>query len=287
MKIQSWISALAVAVFAVGCSEKPVPPTPLRLVKTIAFGDSLETMGVAVQSPVAVSKDPAALSFDGAGRIMNWLIEVGDTVSAGQALARLDPQDLALSETSARTQLVAAQAELASAEADFKRYSELRDKGFISAAEHDRRQAQIMAARARFEAFAEQLGYVTLRALEPGRVTARLVASGAQVAPRQVVVRLALDAPSRVRRQAPTTATGLARLPLSAVMGDQTVFRVSVQADGTGVVKKVAIKAGRIDESSVEIVQGLARGDRIVAAGTHVLSDGERVRLAPSQQQAK
>lgn len=272
---------MAAAVIA-GCSDQPAPEAPLRLVKTVTFGNSLETIGVVVQPEVAVAKNPAALAFDGAGRIMEWLVSKGQSVSVGQALARLDPHNLALSETSARTQLVAAQAELSAAEADFKRYSELREKGFISAAEYDRRFAQIVAARARFEAFAEQLGYITLRAIEPGRVSDILAARGADVAARQVVVRLSLDAPARQRPAGKALDTAVAYLPLSAVMGDQTVFRVSVQPDGSGLLQKVAVKTGRMTESSIEIVQGLSKGERVVAAGTHVLSDGERVRLVGS-----
>lgn len=272
---------MAAAVMA-GCSDKPAPETPLRLVKTVTFGNSLETIGVVVQPEVTVVKNPAALAFDGPGRIMEWLVSKGQSVSVGQALARLDPHNLALSETSARTQLVAAQAELSAAEADFKRYSELREKGFISVAEYDRRLAQIVAARARFEAFAEQLGYITLRAIEPGRVSDILAAQGADVAARQVVVRLSLDAPARQRPAAKALDSAVAYLPLSAVMGDQTVFRVSVQPDGSGLLQKVAVKTGRMTESSIEIVQGLSKGERVIAAGTHVLSDGERVRLVGS-----
>lgn len=64
---------------------------------------------------------------------MSVFVAQGDTVTAGQAIARIDPLDMALSETSARTQLAAAQAELDFNEADFRRFQELHQKGSFPA----------------------------------------------------------------------------------------------------------------------------------------------------------
>ncbi|MEY3543406.1 MAG: hypothetical protein RIQ29_814, partial [Pseudomonadota bacterium] len=72
---------------------------------------------------------------------------------------------------------------LESAEADFKRYQGLYDKGFISLAEFERRRAQIQLARARFESTSDQLGFITLRALEAGRVEEVLRRVGDRIEP--------------------------------------------------------------------------------------------------------
>ena len=70
---------------------------------------------------------------------------------AGQVLAQLDPQDLQLGQDAARAALAAAQVNCDQAAADFKRFKELHDQGFISAAELERRETTLKAAQAQLE----------------------------------------------------------------------------------------------------------------------------------------
>jgi len=140
------------ALLVVGCGKPPeLAPAP-RTVKVFTVGQSVESdpSSDAVTMPSAIARDPAALAFDAGGRVMAVMVAVGDEVRSGQALARLDLRDLALSESSAKVQFDAAQAELEFAESDFRRYADLHAKGFISKAELDRRRAQLQVARARF-----------------------------------------------------------------------------------------------------------------------------------------
>jgi multidrug efflux pump subunit AcrA (membrane-fusion protein) len=51
------------------------------------------------------------------------------------------------------------------------------------------------------------------------------------------------------------------------------------QADGTLRLSRVEVSLGQVSEQSAEVLKGLTRGDRIVAAGTHLLADGESVRI--------
>lgn len=268
----------------VACGEKPQAPAPLRLVKVFTVGDSVES----AVSPstgglsAVLEKDPAALGFDGQGRLMTLLVKVGDSVTEGQALARLDPSDLALSESSAKVQLQAAQAELNSAEADFRRFNELHQKGFISAAEIERRRAQLELARAKFEATSDQLGFLTLRAIRAGVVSGLRAAVGDSLSPRQVVVQIRLAG----KDHRPTSAGAAASrsgifIPLSAVMDGKAVFRIKLSADDKAVLERVEIRAGLTTEQSVQVLSGLSKGDLIVAAGTQVLSDGQTVRIGP------
>lgn len=266
----------------VACGEPVQAPAPLRLVKVFTVGDSVESAvspGASGQAST-LEKDPAALGFDGQGRLMTILVKVGDTVSEGQALARLDPTDLALSESSAKVQLQAAQAELNAAEADFRRYSELHQKGFISAAEIERRRAQLELARAKFEATSDQLGFLTLRAIRSGVVTGLKASVGDVVAPRQIVIQLKVSGASRRVSPASGQSPGW-MIPLSAVMDGGAVYRLKPQADDKAVLERVEIKVGPTTEQSVQVLSGLSKGDQIVAAGTQVLSDGQTVRVSP------
>jgi multidrug efflux pump subunit AcrA (membrane-fusion protein) len=278
---------LVCALLFAGCSEPPATPALPRLVKVFVVGDSVESEPPPVETPKPLVRDPAALAFDAAGRIMTVLIQQGERVSTGQALARLDPSNLSLAESSARIQYNAALAELEFAESDFQRYVELFRKGFISSAEIDRRRSQVQLARARFESSADQLGFLTLRAIEPGVVTAVTVATGASVAARQVVVRLALDSPSAtadpivapVVRSATVTRQRMVRIPLSAVVGGNAVYKLRTEGPAQARLERQSIRTGAVTEQWVEVISGLVPGDRIVAAGTHAVADGEIVRL--------
>lgn len=286
-----WFAIGVLAAGMAACNKQEPQPAPLKRVKVFEVGAAVESSsgGATAADERAAFRDPSALSFDAPGRVMAVLVRTGDKVAPGQALMRLDPRDLALSESSARSQLAAAQAELAAAEADFRRYTDLHAKGFISAAEHQRRQSQIELARARFEAISDQLGYISLRAIEPGVVRSLHAKEGELIEARQLMLRLALlPSGSEARpnedaaiKAVPPASTGksVVRIPLAAIVDGAYVYRIQPSADGIGILEKVAVTLGALDERSAVVISGLARGDRIVAAGTHVLSSQERVRL--------
>ena len=276
------VTVLGAGMVLVGCSQEAPRPIPPKVVKSFVVGSAVEAPE-APTTTARMAKDPAMPAFDVAGRVLAVLVQEGDTVSDGQALARLDPVDMALSESSARTQFIAAQAERDAAEANFQRFADLRQKGFISQAELERREFEVKAARARFEATSDALGYATLRALASGRVQSVLAKPGMTVAPREVVMILQLGPDARMpmsrsleRRGARTSAM---MVPLASVINGEAVYRLVPVDQQLFRIDRVSIKTGRMTESAVEVVAGLSPGDRIVAAGTHVLTEGETVRL--------
>jgi len=145
------------------------------------------------------------LGFRVPGKIVARLVDVGATVKKGQVLARLDPTDLALAQQSSQAQLSAAKTDRDLAAADLKRYSELFAKGFISAAEQQRLQANYDAAQARYEQAGagyrnqvNQAGYATLEADADGVVTGVDAEVGQVVSAGQPVVRVAQTAEKEV-----------------------------------------------------------------------------------------
>lgn len=233
-------------------------------------------------NPVGTESDASRVMSEVIGEVTDVLVQVGQSVRAGQALVRIDPRDAALADTAAKLQIDAARAELASAEADFKRYTDLRDKSFISQAEWERRAAAIASARANFEASVDRLGLYTARANRDATVVAVAIRKGQSVGSGQQLVRLRLNTPDQdLDAIASVGAVGKgARVPLTAIVGGDSVMRI--ESSGAGfLVKKVAVRIGDADDRFARIDAGLGMGDRVVAVGAHLLTDGQAVRLAP------
>jgi RND family efflux transporter MFP subunit len=140
------------------------------------------------------------LGFRVNGKLLRRMVDVGQHVTAGQALAQLDAQDYKLSVDAAKAQLAAAVANRDLAASDFKRFKDLRDQNFISAAELERRdvalkaaQSQVDQAQAQLSAQGNQSAYTTLVADAAGVVTSADAEPGQVLAAGTPVVRIAQD----------------------------------------------------------------------------------------------
>lgn len=192
---------LAVVALLSGCQPPPPAPEPVRAVRTWVVNAAPAQQ----QREFAAEVRPrveSRLSFRVPGKLVERSAEVGQQVRAGQTLARLDPQDLRLGQEAARAALSSAQAQLDVAETEFKRFVTLRDQGFISGAELERREASLKSARAVVEQARAQLnvqsnqsGYAALVADASGVITAAEAEPGMVVAAGTPVLRLAHDGP--------------------------------------------------------------------------------------------
>jgi len=208
--------ALAVALLA-GCSRPEPTPEPVRAVRTMTV--AVETAGGAHEYAGDVrARTESRLSFRVAGKMVRRIAEVGQHVKAGQPLAELDPEDMKLGQSAAQAALQSAQAGLALAEADFRRYKDLREQDFISAAELERREAALKSAQAQFEQAraqaavqGNQVGYGILAAAASGVVTAVDAEPGAVLAAGATVLRLAHDGPRDAVFAVPEDAAGFLR----------------------------------------------------------------------------
>lgn len=183
------------------CSQPAPVPEPLRAVRTVTV--QAGSANLLHEYPAEVrARAESRPSFRVGGKLVQRLVNVGDMVRAGQALAEIDPADLRLGQDAARSQLDAAQAQLAFAEAEFKRYAALRAQGFISGVELERREAALQASRSQAaQATAQarlqtnQAGYAVLTAEVSGIVTAVDAEPGTVLAAGTPVLRLAHDGP--------------------------------------------------------------------------------------------
>jgi multidrug efflux pump subunit AcrA (membrane-fusion protein) len=262
-----------------GPDQEPLP----RLVKVVILGQAGEAV-----SEVGVIKDPGVLRFDASGKVMEVLAKSGDAVLPGQSLARIIPNSVS-SESSVMISYRAAKAELQSAEADFKRYTDLKNKNFISASEFDRRVAAIESARAKYEQAIENIGFVTLRALEAGKVSQMNITVGQVVSNQDVVGKINTDTTSKKIEKNNSNANSKAasksslKIPTTAIHSDGvSVFKLTLDqgSQSTGKISAVKLVLGKIDDQSAELVSGLVAGDIVIATGWHALSEGQQVRIA-------
>ncbi len=256
-----------------GDDKAPLP----RLVKVIVLGQALD----ANQSALT-NKDPGSLNFDASGKVTEVLAKRGDRVQAGQSIARLMPNSIS-SDSAVLISYKAAKAELQSAEADFKRYSDLRTKNFISASEFDRRVAVIEGARAKYEQAMEQMGFVTLRAIESGLLTEFNLTQGQLVGVKDVVAKMRVDDKSA---KVVTKNKQSMVLPIAAIHSDGvSVYKLILDQDSKsiGTIEVAKVELGKVDDASAEVLGGLSAGDMVIATGWHALSVGQKVRIAISE----
>jgi len=193
------IFALAGVTALAACSKTETASDPVRAVRTQII--SPQTAGGAFEYAGEVkSRTESRLSFRVGGKMLKRSVDLGDTVKAGQVLAQLDPQDLRLGQDAARAAVAMAQASYDQNAADFKRYKDLHDQGFIGPAELDRRdmalktaRAQLDQAKAQSNVQGNQASYAALLADANGVITGVDVEPGMVVAAGTPVLRLAHD----------------------------------------------------------------------------------------------
>ncbi len=181
-----------------GCGEKAAPPVAqakMVLAHTVRAGSAVSQ---ADYSGEVRARHELSLAFRVGGKLLARAVDVGDQVAAGQVLARLDPADLALSSLGAEANLAAVAAERAYAQAEVKRYRDLRAQQFVSQASLDAKETALKSTEEKVRALAAQAGlannqrgYAELRADAAGVVSTVLAEAGQVVAAGQAVLRVA------------------------------------------------------------------------------------------------
>jgi len=163
------ISICIVSVCCSGCGKKPEFEEAARPIKymTVEKADAIQKK---VYNGVSRSTVESQLSFRVGGKIEDLPINVGETVTQGQVLAKLDPTDY-------RTKLNEMEAKYVSAKADIERYRLLYEEESATKQELDQAQAAYDVAKAQYELAEKEFSYTTLKAPREGRI----VSKGAEV----------------------------------------------------------------------------------------------------------
>jgi membrane fusion protein, multidrug efflux system len=264
--------AALIALTLAGC-EKTSPPSPeARPVRTVAIEHDAEGEIVSLTGQVR-AKDQVSLAFRLDGRMMQRPIKVGDAVTAGQVVARLDPQIQQNALRTAEANLASAAAVLNQARLTFSRQQQLLKDGWTPRANFDEAeqkllsaQAQVDSAQAQARTAREQQGYTVLYADAPGSVTAVGAEPGEVVRAGQTIVQVArnggrdavFDVPEQLIRNGPRDP--VVELALSndpGVKATGRVREVSPQADSA--TRTFQVKVGIADPP-----EAMKLGDTVV-----------------------
>lgn len=243
----SRLVAAAALVLLAACQPAEEAPAPeIRPVRVVTVesangGDSVSLTG-RVQAESEVN-----LAFRIDGRMISRTVNVGDTVTAGQEIARLNPENEENGLRAAEATLQGARGQLIEARANETRNRSLLAQNFISQAAFDRitqvansAQSQVDAAQAQVGIARNRLGYTRLLADAGGVVTAVGAEPGEVVQGGRMVVQIArkdgrdavFDVSARLKDVAPANpeiTVTLASDP--AVTAKGRVREVSPRAD--------------------------------------------------------
>ena len=212
------LTALAAAsALLAACTGQPAPVAVVKpvFVTTVTQSAAGQTRTF---TSVVRARVETELGFRTGGKVVERLVEVGDLVKAGQALARLDTADYQLAASAASDQVQAASVDAQQAASDEARLRRLLTDGSVGSADHERQKARADAAAARLDQARRQLelarnreGYATLVAPYSGVVTALRFERGQVVTEGQPVLSLARDGEREIVADLPEEWVGRAR----------------------------------------------------------------------------
>ncbi len=190
------VCALPFALVACGGKAPSDPRTEAPLVRTaivqVAIPASRSFTGT------VAARVQSDLGFRVSGKVVERLVDAGQTVKRGQPLMRIDPVDLKLAAQARQEAVSAARARAQQTAEDEHRYRDLRGTGAISASAYDgikaaadAAKAQLSAAQAEADVAGNATGYAELVANADGVVMETLAEPGQVVSAGQTVVRLA------------------------------------------------------------------------------------------------
>jgi RND family efflux transporter MFP subunit len=296
----SGVLAVVIGLGLTGCDDAgTVAEAPVRPVRVVEVEERAAEQRVTL-SGVVEAQTEVSLGFRIGGRIVERLVDVGDQLTAGQLIARLDPSDEQNALRSARAALSAAESQLAEAMGNYDRQAQLLERGFTTRQRFDEAQRARLTAQAQADSAAAQLEIALtrvadteLRADAPGSVTTRGAEAGEVVQPGAMVVRIArdggrdavFDAPESLLRTAPrnpevavalsidpsVTAIGRVREVAPTADAQTGAFRVRVGLDAP----PEAMRLGSIVTGSVVI--GGAPGMALPASALTRLEGGPAV----------
>lgn len=193
---------------------------------------------------IVAARVQSDLGFRVPGKVLERMVDAGQTVKRGQALMRIDPADLSLAMRAHQEAVSAAKARARQTADDEARYRDLVAGGAVSASAYDKvkaaaesARAELNAAEAQADVARNETSYAVLFADADGVVVETLAEPGQVVDAGQVVVRVARAGRREAIIELPETlrpaigSTGRATLYGSGVTGSANLRQLSDAAN--------------------------------------------------------
>jgi membrane fusion protein, multidrug efflux system len=181
----------------VACGAKVETAPEVRVVRSMVLGGPGAATALTFTAEIR-ARFETDLAFQVSGKLAARLVDTGARVRRGDALARIDDQDLRTAADAARAAVAAAQAQLERARSDEGRFRDLLERGLTTRSNFLAQQTNTRTAQSQFDQAqselqlrTQQLGYATLRADRDGVITRTQQNPGAVVSAGQPIVTLA------------------------------------------------------------------------------------------------
>jgi len=219
------VALLGAAVIATLTACSPAPEQTVSVSKVAWFTAAPVETSKSSFTGVVHARTESNLGFRVAGKVVERLVDPGQTVRKGQALMRIDPVDYDLAAAAARSAVEAAQARQVQAVAEENRLRKLLTTGAVSAQAYEQAKsaadtatAQANAEAARARQTEHQRDYSVLVADMDGVVMEVPADAGQVIAAGQTVVKLAREGAREALVYLPENALALAKQPASAAL---------------------------------------------------------------------
>lgn len=187
---------LMCVIFLTACHNNSEEDKPVRAIQYIEVSDSASGQ-VRRISGVVQSSQKADLSFEVGGNVAEVTVKLGEQVTAGQILAKLDPKPYELALNSAQAEATKAKAQLLEKESDYKAKSTLYEKRFVAKnvvdtakADLDSATQNLASAQAKLELAQRDLSHTALKAPFAGEIAKRTIDPATNVTQGQTVFQL-------------------------------------------------------------------------------------------------
>lgn len=250
LKVGAHLAALVLSLVLMSCSQEPIPEAPPKKVKAIKLGDISDLVERSFPGRARAAQQ-SNLSFRVSGPLVELPIDVGDEVTKGDLLARIDPTDYESRVATVRGELRSAVAARDLAEAEFQRAADIKKKNpdLISESEYDQRlgrrdssRAQVTALESALKLAEDDLKYTYMLAPYDGVIAATYVENFENVLAKRPIARLLDTDAIEVVIDVPERQIGYMPYLVSATVTFEAVSEVALEAT----VKEVGSEASSV-----------------------------------------
>jgi len=206
-------------------AEEKAPASPV-MVETAQRDTFSATLWV---SGTIISQNDARIAAETDGRI-TWVADVGSRIEQGEAIARIDAEDLRLDLADSEAQLLSLKSQLKYRDSSLQRFQKLADSNNAAATQLDEAQSQLDMTRQEIKRAEVAIAQIKRRIRQtevlapfPGIVVERVVQTGEFVNRGAQVARLVDTEHREIRAQAPLSVAGWIRegMQVSVEHGDR------------------------------------------------------------------